>query len=91
LPKKAIEKYKHWVGICLARLIPYQRIYASQLKQDKRFIDACEQYGLSISEGMVSIFGCHKIRTEKDASEIIVWRREQGYKSQNENRITEEI
>ena len=52
LTKKSIAKYKHWVGFCLARLIPYERQYLSQLKYNKRLIEACEQYGLSVSEGI---------------------------------------
>lgn len=83
LAEKAIEKYKHWVGFCLARLVPYQRIYASQLKQNKRFIDACAQYGFSISEGLNAIYGCYKIGKEYDGTEVIVWRQEQGYDVDN--------
>jgi DNA-binding MarR family transcriptional regulator len=82
LAKKAIQKYQRWVGFCLVRLVPYQRLYASQLKQNKRFIDACLEYGLSISEGLNAIYGCYKIGKEYNASEIIVWRQEQGYDSQ---------
>jgi hypothetical protein len=71
LAKKANEKYKHWVGFCLARLVPYERLYASQLKQDKRFIDACGEYGLATSEGLNAIYGCHKIGKEYDGTEVI--------------------
>jgi len=72
LAKKAIEKYKRWVGFCLARLIPYERLYVSQLQQDKRFVEACSQYGLSIAEGVASVLGCYKIRTEQNGAELIV-------------------
>ncbi len=81
LAKKVIEKYKHWVGFCLARLIPYERQYLSQLKQDKRFIEACKQYGLLLSEGITVILGCYKIGKEQDGTDLIIWRREQGYDS----------
>jgi len=82
LAKKAVEKYQRWVGFCLARLIPYERQYISQLKEDKRFIDACVEYGLSISEGLNAIYGCHKIGKEYDGTtEVILCRREQGYDS----------
>jgi DNA-binding MarR family transcriptional regulator len=79
LAKKAIDKYRHWVGFCLARLVPYERLYASQLKQNKRFIEACKQYGFSIDEGITLILGCYKIGKEQDGTEVIVWRQEQGY------------
>jgi len=82
LAKKAIEKYKRWVGICLARLVPYQRQYISQIEQSKRFIEACEQYGLSVSEGRILVLGCYKIGKEQDGTELIVWRQEQGYDSE---------
>jgi DNA-binding MarR family transcriptional regulator len=79
LAKKAIEKYKHWVGFCLARLVPYERLYASQLKQNKHFIEACAQYGFSIDEGLNAIYGCYKIEKEFDGTEVIINRKEQGY------------
>jgi hypothetical protein len=81
LAKKAIEKYKHWVGFCLARIIPYERQYLSQLEHNKRFIEACEQYGLSASEGINLVLSCYKIGKEQDGTELIVWRQEQGYDS----------
>lgn len=50
--------------------------------QNKRFIDACTQYGLSVGEGTASILGCHKVGKEQDGTEIIIWRQEQGYDSE---------
>jgi hypothetical protein len=79
LAQKAIGKYKHWVGFFLARLIPYERQYLSQFEHNKRFIEACEQYGLSISEGISSVLSCYKIGKMQDGAEIIVWRQTQGY------------
>ncbi len=81
LAEKAIMKYKNWTGFCLSRLIPYERPFLSQLKQDKRFIEACELYGFSVSEGLSIILRCHKIAKEQDGMETIVWRQEQGYDS----------
>jgi hypothetical protein len=81
LAEKAIEKYNRWVGFCLARLVPYERQYISQLKEDKRFKEACEHYGFSISQGTDAILGCHKIKIEKDGTEL-VWRQEQGHDSE---------
>jgi hypothetical protein len=80
--EKAIEKYKRWVGFCLSRLVPYEKQYVSQLRQNKRFIEACEYYGLSISEGSSLILGCHKIGKEQDGTETVIWRQEQGYDSE---------
>jgi hypothetical protein len=79
LAKKAVEKFQRWVGFCLARFVPYERQYVSQLKQNKRFIEACELYGFLISEGIAAILGCHKIGKERDGTEIVIWRQEQGY------------
>ena len=61
----------------------FPRHYLSQLKQDKHFIDACVEYGLSSSEGMNAIYDCYKIGKEYDGTEMIVWRREQGYDSES--------
>jgi DNA-binding PadR family transcriptional regulator len=79
LAEKAIEKYKRWVGFCLSRLVPYERQYVSQLKQNKRFIEACKYYGFSISEGLSVVLGCYKVGKVQDGTEIIVWRNEQGF------------
>jgi predicted transcriptional regulator len=84
LAEKVIKKYKHWVAFCLARLVPYQQLYASQLKRDRRFTEACEEYGLTISEGINAIFGCYKIGKEHTGTDTILWRREQGYEPEKE-------
>jgi DNA-binding MarR family transcriptional regulator len=79
LAEKVIEKYKHWVAFCIARLVPYQRLYASQLKRDKRFIEACEEYGLTVPEGIYAILSCYKVGKESAGLDTIIWRRAQGY------------
>jgi len=91
LAEKAIEKYKHWVGFQLARLVPYQRQYASQLKQDKRFQSACDEYGLTISEGVMAILGCYKIGREHTGNDKIIWRKEQGYDEPEPVKVDTEV
>jgi hypothetical protein len=49
------------------------------LKGNKRFKEACELNGFSTSQGTDAILGCHKIGKERDGTELIVWRQEQGY------------
>jgi hypothetical protein len=46
--------------------------YVSQLKQEKRFIEACELYGFPVFERIAIILGCHKIGKEQSVSENIV-------------------
>jgi DNA-binding MarR family transcriptional regulator len=74
LAEKAIQKYERWLGFCLARLIPHEKQYVSQLRQNKRFIEACEYYGVSVAEGITAILRCYKIGKMQDASETVVWR-----------------
>lgn len=85
LAEKAIGKYKHRVAFCLARLVPYQRVYASQFKQNKRFIETCLEYGLDVSEGFFLLLNCYKIGKQDVGTDIIVWRSTQGYDSVSEN------
>ena len=81
--KKAIEKvfiyYKKWVGVRLARLIPYNKIYTDQLKSDKRFVETCQHYGLRIGEGISAVLSCPKTGSETHSGRLIIWRKEQGY------------
>lgn len=79
LAQKAIDKYKHWVGFCLARFVPYEKQYCTHLKRDARFITACEEYGLTVSEGINTVLECHKVGKENMGSDTIIWRKEQGY------------
>ena len=80
LVEKAIEKYKYRVSFRLARLVQYKKIYTDQLKSDKRFIEACQDYGLSVSEGISAVLRCPKIGSETSHSgQTILWRKEQGY------------
>ena len=73
LAEKTLQKYNRYVGFCLARLVPYERQYISQLKQNKHFNEACELYGFSISQGIEAILGCHKIGKEQDGTEVVIW------------------
>ena len=95
LAEKAIEKYKHAVGFQLARLVPYQRLYASQLKREKRFIDACVEYGLNLSEGINAVLNCYKIGKEHTRTDTILLRNAQGFdpeeQTENEKVEAEEI
>ena len=79
LVEKAIEKYKYRVSFRLARLVPYNKIYTDQLKSDKRFVEACQYYGLSVSEGISAVLSCPKIGSETHSGRSIIWRVEQGF------------
>lgn len=79
LAEKVIEKYKSLVAFRLARLIPYERTYAEQLKNDSRFVKVCQYYGLNIDEGVNAVRLCSKIGYERDSNRLILWRKEQGY------------
>jgi predicted transcriptional regulator len=91
LAEKAIEKYKHYVGFQLARLVPYERRYCSQLKSDKRFQNACAEYGITISEGVSEILSCYKVGKESTGLDTIIWRREQGYDEPEKGKSSTEI
>jgi DNA-binding MarR family transcriptional regulator len=73
--EKAIELYKRKVGFKLARLVPYNRIYIEELKKDARFIQACQDNGLTVDEGISAVLSCPKISSEG----YYLWRKEQGY------------
>ena len=81
--EKAIELYKRWVSYKLGRLVPHQKIYSEKLKSDKRFVEECKFYGLTIYEGFTAVAACPKIETEiaTDYSGrnvgLFLWRKEQ--------------
>lgn len=90
LSEKVIEKYKHAVGFQLARLIPYERRYCSQLKEDKHFQNACKEYGLTISEGFSEVLSCHKIgKDSSNGTDTIIWRNAQGYDELEKENLVE--
>jgi len=91
LAEKAIEKYKHYVGFQLARLVPYEKRYCSQLKGDKRFQNACEEYGLTVSEGINVILSCYKIGQESTGHDTIIWRKAQGYDKPEQGKDDTEV
>jgi DNA-binding MarR family transcriptional regulator len=77
--EKAIDLYKRKAGYGLARLVPYKKITTNELKSDKRFLESCEEHGLTISEGIQSVLGCPKILSEEHSGVTFLWRKEQGY------------
>ena len=83
--EKAIELWKRKVGYKIARFVPYkkQRITTEDFKSDKRFIETCQYYGLSIGEGINAVLSCPKIGSEKAGSydnvKVYLWRKEEGY------------
>ena len=79
LAEKVIDKYKYRVSFHLARFVPYKRITTEQLKSDKRFIETCQTYGLSISQGVQAVLSCPKIGSETYSGRSIIWRTEEGY------------
>jgi DNA-binding MarR family transcriptional regulator len=91
LAEKVIEKYKHYVGFQLARLVPYKKQYCSQLTGDQRFQNACEELGVTISEGIQSVLSCYKIGKESTGLETIIWRREQGYDGPEKEKFVTEV
>lgn len=76
---RVIELYSIRASFRLARLVPYKKIYAEQLRNDKRFIDACQHYGLTVSEGVRAVLSCPKIGSQGHSGRLILWRKEQGY------------
>ena len=78
---KAIELYIKRVSFRLARLIPYKRILAEQLKSDSRFVEACQELELTFREGISAVAKCPKIGSEYNSNQLILWRTEQGYDS----------
>lgn len=79
LAERAIEKYNYWVAFELARFVPYERIFTITLRKDKRFIEVCNEYGITPSQGIQAVLSCPKVGSETMGNETVVWRKEQGY------------
>ena len=80
--EKAIACQKRWVGFQLARLVPYKRIFAEQLKSDSRFVEACQnRFHITVNQGIQALRMCPKIGSEYNSNRLILWRKEQGYDS----------
>ena len=82
LVEKAIEKYKYRASFRLARFVPYKRITTEDFKSDKRFIETCQYYGLSISEGISAVLSCPKIEVERIGfphNQTYLHRKSEGY------------
>jgi predicted transcriptional regulator len=77
--EKAISQFKKWVRYSLAHLIPYKKIPAEHVKADKRFIEECQKYGLTIFEGIEAVQSCPKIGFINQSGKTVLWRKEQGY------------
>lgn len=77
--EKAIVLYKKKVGYKLAHLIPNSKVSIEDLKKDKRFTEACADYGLTLSEGINAVMSCPKVANERRGEIVFLWRAEQGY------------
>lgn len=77
--EKVIDKYKQRAAFRLAKLIPYNRVTAEQVKADSRFIETCQYHGLTVDEGIKAVSKCSKVGTEWHSNQLILWRKEQGY------------
>jgi len=77
-----IERF-HWnVGFKLARLIPYTKTEESKVREDRRFKGLCEEYYLTLDEGIEAVKKCPKIEVEKvnhPYNKTYLFRKEQGY------------
>ena len=70
----------HWnIGFKLARLVPYAKTEESKVRDDKRFKALCEEYYLTIDEGIESVKKCSKISSETHSGRLVLWRKSQGY------------
>ena len=79
LAEIVIKKFKSIVAFRLARFVPYKQTLAEQLQTEKKFIEACQFYGLTISDGIQAVKMCPKIGNEWNSNKLILWRMEQGY------------
>ena len=77
-----IDRY-HWnIGFKLARLISYEKTEESKVREDRRFKALCEEYYLTLDEGIEAVKKCPKIEVEKlgyPHDKIYLFRKEQGY------------
>lgn len=80
--QRIIDRF-HWnVGFKLARLVPYAKTEESKVREDKRFIALCEEYHLTINEGIEAVKKCSKIEVERVGhpyNKTYLLRKEQGY------------
>jgi len=80
--ERVLERF-HWnVGFKLARLVPYAKTEESKVRDDKRFKALCEEYYLTISEGLEAVKNCVRIGVEKVGhpyNRTYLFRKEQGY------------
>ena len=80
--ERVIERF-HWnVGFKLSRLIPHAKTEESKVRDDRRFKVLCEEYYLTIDEGMDAVKKCPKIEVEKVGhpyNKTYLHRKEQGY------------
>ena len=78
--EQIIERF-HWnIGFKLARLIPYTKTGEEKIRKDNRFIAMCQDYYLTLDEGIKAVKKCSKICVEKGYSgTAYLFRKEQGY------------
>ena len=80
--ERIIERY-HWtVAFKLARLIPYTKTEERKVREDKRFIALCEEYYLTLDEGIRVVKNCAKIGVEKVGhpyNKTYLHRKSEGY------------
>jgi len=70
----------HWnIGFKLARLVPYEKTEESKVREDRRFKGLCEEYYLTLDEGIEAVKKCSKIGIEKAGYKTYFFRKEQGY------------
>jgi len=74
-----LKQYYWQISFNLGRLIPYERVREKDLKKDKRFVEKCRYYGLSIDEGAQIVKECPKIGVQHERGITFIWRKEQGY------------
>jgi len=77
-----IDRFHRSVGFKLARLIPYTKIEEREVRRDKRFATFCEQYYLTLDEGIEAVKNCNKIGVEEIGhpyNKTYLFRKEQGY------------
>lgn len=77
--QRIIDRFHRSIGFKLARLIPYKKTDESEVRKHKRFISLCEDYYLTIDEGIEIVKDCAKVGIEKGHNTIYLFRKEQGY------------
>jgi len=93
--KLAIIMWKQRISYKLAHYIPYDKVKEEDLKEDKRFLEKCKYFGLTVDEGLEAVLECPKIVSERKSNILYLWRKEpQGYippKSEEEEIEVEEF